>query len=476
MSDSSSMPELMEPIRRDVSGFEQLPMQQAGNDAVPLGGQSMIVAGPREITAKKVAVARDMRRILNELRVYCNSFGDTYVYSWEVNDRRNNRRVTIEGGTIKLANDLVQLYGNCSVDLDVQETKTHWIFKAFFIDYERGTCVSRLFQQRKGQDTGMKDADRQSDMVFQIGQSKAIRNVVLNALASLANRAVEDSKAGLIERFQAEEGRQRALNFVEKVRAHYNVDITRMEAVAGRKAKDWTARDLAQIWTQCRAIVDGMASAADVFPSLEDAGALLEEKEKERDAGKKRASTDGNTAAQDEEKPKPQQRKAAAKKEDPKPKEKAEEPAPAEESKPDVKQAATKPAAKDEAQESDDLAIPAFLKREKAPAEPTEAQGEGESGEEERDAALDEAQTLAEDIFAEIVACESAAQVHDVLEGYADAMDQRLSRKQRDDIEARAQSFIKSIEQKPAKAPSKASTPPADSAGSDDIDFFGGDS
>lgn len=460
MSDSP-MPDLMEPMRGDISGFEQMPTRS--DEGGSFSGAPMIVAGPRSITAQKVAVPRNMSKILNELRVYCNAFGDNYVYSWEVNDRRNNRRVTIEGGTVKLANDLVNLYGNCSVDVDVSETKDHWILKAFFIDYERGTCVSRLFQQRKRQDTGMKDAERQADIVFQIGQSKAIRNVVLNALSSLADRAIEDAKRGMIERFQDEAGREKAINFIEKVRNHYGIEMSRIEAVIGRKARDWTARDMAQIWTQCRAIVDGMASPIDTFPSTEDASAIMEEKESERETGKRRAKADDKPAAKADDE-KPAKRQAAQKAEPEKAEAKAAEPAPAEKPKPDVKQEEAKANA-------DDMAIPAFLRRDK----PAEAEDEAPAAEAEDDDAPDESQELLDDISAEIIGANSVQEIDDIMEGYDEAISNRMSRAYREQLESRAQNMKASMTQKPATR-KKADPPPAPESSEDDTDFFGGDS
>ena len=246
-------PPLAEPIPLEREGWE--PMSEGTMPAIP-AGTSLIQAQGREITARKVAVPRNMRKIMTELSQYCAQFGDTYVYSWQVNDRRNNRKVTIEGGTIKLANDLVNLWGNCAVDCDIIETKTHWIFKAWFIDYERGVSRSRLFQQRKSQTAGMKDADRQADMIFQSGQSKAIRNVVLNGVPSLANFALEESKRGLVDKLQDKENRQKAVEFIDRVMEENGIVDQQVEAVLGRVRKDWTLRDLARVYREMRGIFE----------------------------------------------------------------------------------------------------------------------------------------------------------------------------------------------------------------------------
>lgn len=286
----SARPDLAEPMGRTIEGFGTVLNESdhsAGAVAPYQQGQVVMMATGREITAKRVPLPRDMGGILKRLKVYCAAFGDTYVYSWEANDRANSRKETIEGGTIKLANDLVQLYGNCSVDCDVQENPTHIIFKAWFLDYETGTSVSRLFQQRKDQNTGMnrKDGGRAADLIFQIGQSKAIRNVVLNALSSLTNYAIEEAKRGLLDKFKDEEAKNKAWAFINRVMEDNGIEIRQVEAVVGRRENDWTIRDLAKVYQEMRGIFEGFLSATEVYPSLEEAEKVA--------AGKDAANVEG---------------------------------------------------------------------------------------------------------------------------------------------------------------------------------------
>lgn len=321
------MVDLAEPLARDMSGFG--PSLAGGGMMAPVN-QTVIMATSREITAKKVAVAREPAVVLRTLAMMAASFGDTYVYSWPVKDRANGRSTILEGGTIKLANDLLMAYGNCSVDLDIQETPTHWLFKAWFMDYEKGVSTSRMFQQRKAQNVGMKDADRALDMVFQIGQSKAIRNVVLNALASFSNYTIEESKRNLLAKFADPENANKARTFITSVMDDNEISFGQVEAVIGRVRNDWTIRDLARIYTEMRGIKDGMTVASEVYPSVDKAAAIQAAKDAKKtegdpvdDAGKKAAK--GKTA-----KPKPED----------KPK---EEPEPAKDAKPQEEPGADEP-------------------------------------------------------------------------------------------------------------------------------------
>jgi hypothetical protein len=282
---STETPEIIAP--RSIEALAEMADEASRGGALAASGvnQTIIMAQSREVTAKKVAVPRSLASVYRELKVLCAMNGDHYVYSWQVKDRANQRTQTVEGGTIKLANDLLMLYGNASVDVDISETPTHWLFKAWFIDLERGVAYSRMFQQRKGQNTGMKDADRQADIVFQIGQSKAIRNVVLNALSTLAAFAVEESKQALLEKFSDPENVKKAHDFIDKVLDRHQISQKRVEAVVGRTRDKWTARDLARVYMEMRGIADGLTVPDEVYPSEEAAAAITAKKTQAKSDG-----------------------------------------------------------------------------------------------------------------------------------------------------------------------------------------------
>lgn len=289
MEDRMNMPALAEPEFSRPNAWDTGVGQMPAVQDTPFGGANLISAGAREVTARKVAVPRQMGSILAELKRYCAEFGEGYTYSWEVNDKANGRKTLVEGGTIKLANDLVQLYGNCSVDCDVQQTPTHIIIKAWFVDLERGTSLSRLFQQRIKQNIGGKyDSERAADMVFQIAVSKAIRNVVLNALGSLATFAIEEAKKSLVRKFNDPDNKERAWGFINLVLAEFSIDMKRVEATVGRAEKDWTVQNLARVYSEMRGIKEGFLSPDEVYPSLEDAAEIAADKAAEAAEGRKR--------------------------------------------------------------------------------------------------------------------------------------------------------------------------------------------
>lgn len=217
------------------------------------------------VTAQKVAVKRDMGAIMRTVQTIAAAAGQKFYYSWSVNDRANNRQSLVEGLGIKGAMAVATCYGNCRVDAVIaQETQSHVTFAARFVDYETGFTLTRLFQQRKGQNTGMKDKDRAADLVFQIGQSKAIRNVIIQALPILCEEAKDSAKSALLDRIAGnpEAARTAILSRLDDL----GVDNNRVERVIGRTVAKWSAQHMARIWAELTAIQDGLADADDLYP------------------------------------------------------------------------------------------------------------------------------------------------------------------------------------------------------------------
>lgn len=223
------------------------------------------------ITAQRVALKRDMADVKARLMALAAFAGMDYVYSWEVNDRKNNRKVLVEGATIVLANDLAREWGNCQVDVRVKDEGRHWVFYGRFVDLQTGYSLVRAYQQRKAQDTGMKDDQRSLDLVFQIGQSKCIRNVIVNALRTMADFCVEEAKKGLLEKVKRNpDGARKSIT---KKLEELAIDVKRVNAIYTRTADNWTIYDMAKIWTEINSIADGMTTADDVYPTDEQRNA-----------------------------------------------------------------------------------------------------------------------------------------------------------------------------------------------------------
>lgn len=268
-------PEIVDPMGMDFSKFEESALP-AGGALVPIrpeGDRIAVTTFGDIVTAQRVAVPREITKVLAKMKVLAGAAGDRYVY--RIPFKRTNKQTGdvkteyVEGGSIKLANDLAREYGNCMINVLVDNSQPrYWIFYGKFVDLETGFTMVRAFQQRKSQSTGMKDVDRQEDMVFQIGQSKCIRNVTLNALQTMTDYCVEEAKQSVKERIAKDPNKARAW-LLAKI-AELRVDLKLVESFYGRIAAHWTVADMAKLYAEINSIEDGMVTPDDLYPTSEE--------------------------------------------------------------------------------------------------------------------------------------------------------------------------------------------------------------
>lgn len=261
MSDRTTFAEDEETLDQRIAAAFAKPAESG--QLVPLPTVSVTDA---IITAQRVAVERDEGKILRNIRVLAAAVGDDWYYRYPVKNNATGQADWIEGPSIKCANNVARMYGNCQVDTRVVDNGDSWIVYARFVDYETGFSYTRPFQQRKGQ-TSIKSANaaRQLDIALQIGVSKAIRNVICNALETYTNFAFEEAKNAIVEKVGKNIERYR--DRVTTRLGELGVALSRVEATAGRVAKDWLAADIARIISQLQAIGDGMATIEETWPS-----------------------------------------------------------------------------------------------------------------------------------------------------------------------------------------------------------------
>lgn len=239
----------------------------SGGDQLPVPTGSNLTAISTIHGAQSVAVRRDERVVLARLKALAAAAGTEFMYRFPVKNRKTGETSWISGPTIKLANDVARVYGNCEIDIRVTDLGDNWLFYARFIDLETGYSLTRPFQQRKqASRLGGDDDARRLDIAFQIGASKAIRNVVVNALQTFADYAFEEAENALVDKIGKDLGiwRDRAVTRISE-----HVDLVRVERVIGRKFSDWLAPDVARVIAMMRSVQDGMASLDETFPPLE---------------------------------------------------------------------------------------------------------------------------------------------------------------------------------------------------------------
>jgi len=251
-----------------LAAFAKSPEKKSENAMVAMTPASSV---DRVVGAQKVAVYRDDTRVLEKIRTTASAAGSDWYYRFPVKSKGGGTDY-IEGASIKLANDVARIYGNCEVDCRVTDLGDSWLIYARFTDFESGFTMTRPFQQRKGQRGMRGEGDRMLDINLQIGASKAIRNVIVNSLQSIADFALEEARNSLIDKIgkNLDGYRKRATERLKEMQ----IEMSRVEAVIGRPVKSWTAPDVAKVIAMIQSINDGMATADDLFPSSAPAGTI----------------------------------------------------------------------------------------------------------------------------------------------------------------------------------------------------------
>lgn len=231
---------------------------------VPSPGQTAIQTTGAGSMARRIADPRDLARVMNNIKIMAGAAGTDWYYRWPVKNKDGTKSF-VEGPSIKCASAVARMYGNCEVTCVVKESMTHHIFEATFVDLETGFCLTRPFQQRRSQNlgTGM-DKERQADIVFQIGVSKATRNVVNNALETFTDFAKEEAKKSLVEKIgkNLDGNRKRVVELL----AENKIDLKRVEFIYAKPWTEWLATDMAKMYAEIKAISDGMANPDETYP------------------------------------------------------------------------------------------------------------------------------------------------------------------------------------------------------------------
>lgn len=249
-------------------------------------GRTLQKVGTQYTTAVAVQKPRSITRIVDNVLEEAKLAGANFYYEWPVKNKDGSTSRIGPGPSIDLSMCLARNYGNDAIDVQVEETMTHYLFKGFFIDLESGFTCPRLYRQRKKQDIGMKDQGRAEDITFQIGQSKAIRNAIVRAMPDwLVERAIEVAKEAELGKIKPENlhlARAKATGFFKP----YGIEQNRIEMKLGRKSDNWTAEDIVELRGMATALKEGRISANELFPPIDESDSSVENEK--RAMGKKR--------------------------------------------------------------------------------------------------------------------------------------------------------------------------------------------
>lgn len=221
---------------------------------------------------------RDIREVERRVKEEAAMLGEAALYAWGSGKDR------IEGPSWELAKSIMRQYGNCSLDMDpVQDLADAWVFTARSVDHETGFSISRQFRQSKRWTVhGKHDEARKEDVRFQIGQSKALRNVAMSFLPGwLVTRALDEAKGGVRAAIEAtinSMGLEKTVGILIDKRAKgIGLDENRLLTAMGRDNRhQLTIDDLVIVASGIKAIESGADTLDIVFPVPEKPAAAGE--------------------------------------------------------------------------------------------------------------------------------------------------------------------------------------------------------
>ncbi len=242
---------------------ESFLQEKAGEIA---GGGKMMKMQTAYTTAVSVQKPRDLDQVVANVLREAEYAGEDFYYSW------GSGKNHVEGASVGLALSVVREWGNCAVETEVEETPTAYLFTGHYIDVEKGFTLSRTHRQSKSAIVyGKLDEERKADIRFQIGQSKAIRNVVNNAmpkwLIAQALQKAKDSVLAGISRMGIVAATEAAI----KGFAGYGVTEEQIVKKAGKPKTQFTTRDIEELRTAYAAIKNGEAYTEQIFPPQKEA-------------------------------------------------------------------------------------------------------------------------------------------------------------------------------------------------------------
>ncbi len=263
--------------------------------AIPPQGQAMQQMKTEYHTAVRVQQPRSLETITKNVLHEAHLAGSGFYYRWEVKTKSGPQ--IVQGGSIDLAMSLARNFGNCAVDIQVDESESHYLFTSMFVDIESGFQVKRLFRQRKRQNIGAgMSGERQDDIVFQIGQSKCTRNTILRSVpAWLVNMAIDEARKAEVGKVNADnivEARGRLLAWF----AQRGVTEAQLEAYCGCKVNQITAETIADLRGMATGVEEGRVDLRELFPPIDDEPKPAEQPAKKA-AAKSKAPAKGKPPA-----------------------------------------------------------------------------------------------------------------------------------------------------------------------------------
>jgi hypothetical protein len=218
----------------------------------------------------QVLKPRDLKKVEESVIRQAALMGEKAMYGWGAGKGR------VEGLSIRMAMIMFNAYGNMTVVAEpVQETAEAWIFTHYIVDLETGASAPRQWRESKRSKVdGNLDTERKDQIRFNRGQSKNIRNVVLNKMPYwLTQRVLEEAKKGVKKKLQDfidSKGIAAAQTYaVEQLKRVGVSEEAILHKMGKAEVKGLDLDDLMALSADLNAIQSGEEHASTLFPPTE---------------------------------------------------------------------------------------------------------------------------------------------------------------------------------------------------------------
>lgn len=236
-----------------------------------IGGNTLRQVKSNYSAAIQIQKPRNLNKVILSCEAEAGYAGLEFYYAWMQGSS------IVEGLSVNAALAIARNWGNCAMDVKVEETPTSYIFNAAFIDLETGFNLVRPFRQNKQspktkKGTDIYKGDRGKDVIFQIGASKATRNVILNAIPSwLSSKVLNKAKSSVKAKIEKMGVPAATSKILKKIKS-LNIPLWQIESTYG-KQNTWDVNKLALLMGTLKAIenesdLDATASMVDSFSSF----------------------------------------------------------------------------------------------------------------------------------------------------------------------------------------------------------------
>ena len=265
----------------DDTPVEQALARQEFQLPVPMA-QGMVQARTPYVSAMQVLKPRDMESVEKSILRQAALVGEKAMYGWGAGKGR------VEGISAPMAMIMFNSFGNMTIVAEpVQETPDAWIFTHYVVDLETGASAPRQWRESKRSKVdGNLDPDRKDAIRFGRGQSKNIRNVIVNHMPFwLRKKVIEEAKKGARDRltkYIEKNGLAAAQTFAAEQLKRYGVNETQIiEKMGKAEIKGLDVDDLVALVSDLRAIESGEEHVSTLFPSEKSStGVLVDLKDK----------------------------------------------------------------------------------------------------------------------------------------------------------------------------------------------------